>query len=787
MLHATPSLQTIPGRGALPAQLTPLIGRAGEAAAVTRLLRDPTVRLVTLTGPGGVGKTRLALAVAQQAVAEHFELVSFVGLDALSDPALVIPTIAQALEIAEAGSVPVFERLVAALRDREHLLVLDNLEQVSDVAPQLAGLLSACPCLTLLVTSRWPLHVSGEHEFLVSPLTLPNLAATTPPAVIAESEAVALFVQRARAVRPDFVLSDDNAVAVAAICARLDGLPLAIELAAARIRLLPPHGLLARLDHRLALLTGGARDLPERQQTLRGTIAWSNDLLSPAEQRLFRRLSVFAGGCTLDAAGAVVLDPGEDELTLLDGLTFLIERSLLLPDLDAEGTPRYQMLATIREFAREELDRSGEADAVRRRHAAWCLELAEWAYNRVLGPESRLCVTRLEAEYDNLRAALTWSIDAGSVEISHGLIVGLGRFWYLRGYLSEGRQWCERARARAGDVPPVLEAGVIGMEAYLVWAQGDYDEAATMLDHYVLAAPDVDELPDLRANMLAVRGIVAEDQGDFERAERLLGEAIELLRESGDPVILGYALAGLGLVAYYRGDTERAGQLFGEALTVEQATGNAYGVGVVLTNLARLARDSGEYPRATALYRESLRLRVEHGGLIGIGGGLRGLASVAAACRQWERATRLYAAADALAEAVGTPLPPPAHARYEQTLATLQVGLGEERFTAVWSEGRVLTTEQAVAEALSEEAVVSDGTIALAHAKPESTTSSHGLTDRERDVLRLVIEGRTSREIAIALFISHRTATTHVTNILNKLGVNSRSAAVAVALREGLV
>jgi predicted ATPase/DNA-binding CsgD family transcriptional regulator len=746
------------------------------------LVRDD-IALVTLTGPGGVGKTRLALALAHAATAAG-ERVAFVGLAALSDPDLVIPTIAHALEIAEAGSVPVAERLVAALRHQPALLVLDNLEQVSDAGPQLAALLTACPLLTLLVTSRWPLRVSGEHEFLVSPLALPDRTADS-PAAIGDSDAVQLFVERAQAVRPEFALTDENAAAVAAICARLDGLPLAIELAAARIRLLPPHGLLARLDHRLTLLTDGARDLPARQQTLRATIAWSYDLLSPHEQRLLRRLAVFAGGCTLEAAADIVLDPGGDELLLLDGLTALLERSLLQSH-DADGTPRYLMLATIREFAGEELEHSGEGDEIHQRHADWCLQLATWSWNRVFGPASRQVVARLEEEYDNLRTAFAWAVDAGQAEISYGLIARLGQFWLLRGYLSEGLQWCARARARADGVPPSLQAGLAGMEAYLLWARGAYDDAATMLDS-ILATPLGDVLPNFLANMLFIRGLVAEDQGDFALAERLHAEAADLYRDAGEPDFVGYALTGLGVVASHRGDATRAGQLFSEALALEHAAGNAFGVGLVLTNLARLARDRGDYTAAAAHYRESLRLRMDHGNLIGIVGPLRGLASIAAACQQWERAACLYAAADALAEAIGHAVPPHVRTRYDQALERLQVELGEAQFQVVWSQGYALTPDQAVAEALATEPDASLGATPIPSTRPGTVTSTPQLTERERAVLRLLVDGRSSREIAAALFISHRTVTTHVTNILNKLGVNSRSAAVAAALRHELV
>jgi len=763
----------------LPAALTTLVGRSHERAAVLSLLHGGA-RLVTVTGPGGVGKTRLALEVAHDLAATDSAQVRFIALASISDAGLVIPAIAQVLEVQEAGSVSVFERLVARLRERDWLLVLDNLEHLISVAPRLAELLVQCRRLRLLTTSRAPLHISGEQEYPLSPLALPDPAAGGSLQKIASSAAVDLFVQRARAIRPEFALTDENAAAVAAICARLDGLPLAIELAAARIRLLPPHGLLARLDHRLALLTGGPSDLPERQQTLRGAIAWSYDLLEPDEQRIFRRLSVFAGGCTLDAAAKIILDPEEEEGELLDGLTALIERSLLLQTQADDGGTRYEMLATIHEFAGVELQRIGEADAIQRRHASWCLELAEWGYHRVLGPESRSSVRRLEVEHDNLRSALAWAIDAGQPEISHALIWWTGRFWHQRGYLSEGRQWCERARADSNNISPLTRAGATGIEAYLAWAQGDHDRAVALFE-LVFAPPGVDLSPAWLADMLIGRGLIAEDVGDFERAERMLIEGCTLYRGLGDLVFVGYALNGLGQVAYHRSDYEQAGRLFAEALASEQVAGNAYGIGLVQINLARLARDRGEHTQATELYRESLALRVEHGGLIGIGSCLRGLASIAAACDHPERATRLYSAADALSEAIGAPLPPPARARYELTLATLRVVLGDERFASVWSEGCALTPEQAVELALWEAESPPPAGVEGADASPPS-----GLTDREVAVLRRIVDGKTDREIAEELFISVRTVSTHVANILNKLGLGSRTAAAAWAVRNGV-
>ncbi|HSH78927.1 MAG TPA: adenylate/guanylate cyclase domain-containing protein, partial [Herpetosiphonaceae bacterium] len=441
------SLDTRPNN--LPVQSTPLIGREQAVAALRDLLLRPGVRLVTLTGPGGTGKTRLGLQVAADLL-DHFEHgVYFVNLAPISDPALVASAIAQPVAVREHGGKPLLESLKDYLRDKHLLLLLDNFEQVTAAAPLVADLLAAAPRLSVLVTSREVLHLYGEHDVAVLPLTLPDPGHPMPLERLTQYEAVRLFIERAQAARSDFAVTNENAPAVAEICYRLDGLPLAIELAAARIRLLPPQAMLQRLTSRLRLLIGGARNLPERQQTLRGAIAWSYDLLEQDEQTLFRRLAVFVGGFGLDAVEAVCNVPGDLDVDVLDAVESLVGKSLLR-EAAAADEPRLGMLETIREYALERLDQGGEADETRRRHAAYFLQVAEEAEPQLAGRQQIAWLNRLELEHDNLRAALRWAIDCGDAATALRLVGSLSRFWHDRGYAGEGRQWLAQALALPG-------------------------------------------------------------------------------------------------------------------------------------------------------------------------------------------------------------------------------------------------------------------------------------------------------------------------------------------------
>jgi predicted ATPase/DNA-binding CsgD family transcriptional regulator len=604
-----------PWLASFPVPLSALIGREQEVRAICDLLSHPEVRLLTITGTGGVGKTRLALEVAGVSRADFADGTCFVPLAPVSDSARVMAAIAQALGLWEVAALPPQEQVQTALYERHLLLLLDNFEQVVKGAPQLASLLASCPGLRLLVTSRAALHLSGEHEFPLSPLAVPNLTQMPSPETLTQEAAVRLFVLRAQAIQPAFHVTPVNARAIAEICVQLDGLPLAIELAAARSKLLPPQALLKRLSHRLELLTGGAQDLPARQQTLRNTLLWSYDLLTEPEQRLFRWLSIFVGGCTLEAAEAVCQAGSDQASSVLEGTASLLDKNLVQQTEQEGDEPRLVMLETLREFGWECLERQGELEAARRAHARYYLALAEQAEPHLLDPEQLLWLDRLERDLDNLRAILQAGITGGTEEREVALRLGaaLQFFWIGRGHLHEGRGFLERLlRRTVAASAPVRLRGLSALEAILL-NQGDTRGFEPVADEALaLAQKQGDQRQVARA--LILRGVaMMQERRDYAQAQACLEEALTLGRVFGDRLLIAVALMSLGRLALYRQDAPQAIAWYEESLIQWRAMGTKLQTIMVLVVLAQAELSQGHAARARTLLEESLALYQAHG------------------------------------------------------------------------------------------------------------------------------------------------------------------------------
>jgi len=801
--------------GHLPTAFTSLVGREQESVTVRELLVRPSVRLVTLTGAGGVGKTRLAAKVASELDSGcGFEAVTFVALAPVHDPRLVEVTIARTLGLATADEA-VAETLRTHLGRRSMLLVLDNVEHLLDAGPVLADLLVHCPGLTLLVTSRARLRLSAEHIVQVAPLTCPDPEGPPFPSDLDRYPAVRLFVERCQAALPDFTLGEDNAAQIAEICRRLDGLPLAIELAAARTTILPPAAMLARLDRRLPVLTGGPRELPERLRTMRSGIAWSYDLLSTAEQSLFRRMGVFAGACTLAAMAAVVDPP--DQAHILDLIDGLVDKSLVRRLVDGDGEPRFTMLETIREYAVEQLVTCGEDETARRAHAEFIRRFVDLARPGLRGPEQQGWRDVLEADLDDVRGALAWTLRdaAGPEEADNGQWIAgaLWYFWFQRGLIGEGRRWLTRAldlvRTRgSGRAQALLGA------ATLAWRQGDCATAQIHLDESERLWRRLDDRRGL-AEAWHVLGHVRFDQRDYDAARRLFTDSLASYRQANDIVGSLPLIGDLGLVAYHEGDLEAAESVWGESLTQYRRHGLKDRVAGVLNGLGDLARLSGERDRAAALYEESLSLwrdlrgtpgiasalhklgqvgrsagdtfgararfveslamQRESGNQQGIGECLAGLAGVAADTGSPDRAARVGAAAIHLLESIGMPLAPA-----DQAVLTRDLAVARERLTAAawqgaWAAGTALSLAEAIALALVEETE-----------SPRRVITVSQLSRREREVSVLIAQGLTNRQISSALSISQKTVGSHIEHIMNKLELRSRTRIAVWAVAHGL-
>jgi predicted ATPase/DNA-binding CsgD family transcriptional regulator len=765
----------------LPLPLTSFIGREREVAAVNALLKRDEVRLVTLTGPGGVGKTRLALRVAEELAGSDGGGIAFVSLAALSDATLVAPTIAAALGLRDGGDVTHFEMLENRLHDADLLLVLDNFEPVLEAAPLVADLLTRCPRLRVLVTSRVRLRVSGEHEYVVPPLPLAPRFPVGFSDKALRSDAVQLFVIRAQTLVPDLPLPPETITAVTAICERLDGLPLAIELAAARVKHLPPTALLARLERRLPLLTDGPRDAPARQQTMRDAIAWSYHLLTPSEQTLFRRAAVFVGGFDLEAMHAVAGEsPGLD---LLDGISSLLDHSLLRQVAGPGGEARYTMLETIREFAVEQLEASGEAEAVRARHAAFFLSLVERAELPYYTPAEAGWLPRFAAEQGNLRTALAWFESRGEAAPLLRLAVALWWFWFAHGNLREGRSWLERAATAELGAPPELRAPALIHAGQLALYAEDEAGAEALLERGLVAARAAGEAHPW-ALAVSRLGELARQRGVLDRAESLLAEGLRRWRALGQPAWIASVLQSLGEVAAGQSNTVLAADRYHEAAGLARAIGFTAAVRWCENGLGLLALTRGDHRMAASNFAAALPLGVARtDSPFGIES-LTHLAALAVARGKPGAAARLLGAAATANEAMGDGHWPVIRAEAAATGAATKLALGAEDFAAAWVAGRAMGLEAALdeARALAE---------ALAAARPGTAPADPsvrlGLSPREGEVLRLVAAGHSNREIAAALSISVPTVKRHLTNVLGKLGLPSRSAATAFAHTHGLV
>jgi predicted ATPase/DNA-binding SARP family transcriptional activator/DNA-binding NarL/FixJ family response regulator len=763
----------------LPAPRTSFVGRERELVDVKRLLA--MTRLLTLTGTGGSGKTRLALAVAKDLVGAYPDGVWFVELAPLSEETLVPQAVADALSVREQPEHPLDATLVEALRAKKMLLLLDNCEHLIDAAARLVEtLLDSCPELRILATSRETLGVMGEANWRVPSLSLPDPQRSPTIDELAGYESARLFLDRALYRSSAFVLSSENVGAVAEICNRLDGIPLAIELAAARVGTLAVEQISARLGDSLKLLTGGSRTATPRQQTLRGTLDWGYELLSEPEKRVFCSISVFTGGWTLEAAEVVGAGSGIEEGDVLDLVSRLVDKSLVVAEVSAGGILRYRMLEPVRQYGRERLEQSGEMEAARRRHALWYLALAEEAETKLIGAEQTGWLERLETEHDNLRAALGWFLERGEAELGLRLGGALGEFWRLRGHLREGLRWLQTLLYEGGDASPGRVRALVHA-GWMAWERADFERSTRFSEEALALSRKLGDKEGAATALHNLGMVTIYDQMRAEEAQALFEESLALRRELGDKAGASRTLQRMGLISVVQHDFERAAALYEETLALGREAGDKVAVSIALWLGGLAFLGLGDHDKVGKLCEKGLDLARQLGHTHVVALILHVLAASAGQQGRAVRSARLWGASESLLDVLGVALGPAERYHYDPYIAAARALLDEAAWKAARAEGRAMTLEEAVEYALLEEEPASPTASALERIPADEPPAK--LTRRERKVATLVAQGLTNRRIAEELHIAERTAANHVANILKKLGLRSRDE-VAARLEE---